>query len=81
METNLDGMSVVDFAREALKLGFTREIRVYLELSFHMQDGTKGTVFREWIGKATAMSLVGDFNDWDANSHPAHRLEHDVFEV
>ena len=67
METNLDGMSVVDFAREALKLGFTREIRVYLELSFHMQDGTKGTVFREWIGKATAMSLVGDFNDWEEN--------------
>ena len=30
METNLDGMSVVDFAREALKLGFTREIRVDL---------------------------------------------------
>lgn len=46
-----------------------------------MQNGIKGIIFREWIGNATAMSLVGDFNDWDATAHPAHQLEHDVYEV
>jgi 1,4-alpha-glucan branching enzyme len=29
-----------------------------------------GWMVREWLPKAKAVSLVGDFNDWDRESHP-----------
>ncbi|RYD60264.1 MAG: 1,4-alpha-glucan-branching enzyme, partial [Verrucomicrobiaceae bacterium] len=29
-----------------------------------------GWMIREWLPKAKAVSLIGDFNDWNRDSHP-----------
>lgn len=33
-------------------------------------EGAQGTVFAVWAPNARAVSLVGDFNDWQADRHP-----------
>ena len=43
--------------------------------------GRGGTWYREWAPAASAASLVGDFNHWDARAHPCERAEDGVFEV
>ena len=48
--------------------------------------GTKksdGTLFRVWAPRAQAVSLVGDFNDWDPARDPMYRLADDdsVWEI
>ena len=43
--------------------------------------GRGGTWYREWAPAASAASLVGDFNNWDARAHPCGRAEDGVFEV
>ena len=35
-----------------------------------------GTTFRVWAPHATAVSVVGTFNDWDAACHPLARDDH-----
>ncbi len=40
----------------------------YLYYGFHKEKG--GWVYREWAPGATAMHLVGDFNNWNRESHP-----------
>ena len=42
--------------------------------------GDGGYVFRVWAPGARAVSLVGDFNDWDAAIQPMDRLEDGVWE-
>jgi len=37
--------------------------------------------YREWAPTALAMSLVGDFNEWDVTRHPCKRSSGGVFEV
>lgn len=34
------------------------------------RDAQSGLWYREWAPAAHALSLVGDFNGWDANAHP-----------
>jgi 1,4-alpha-glucan branching enzyme len=41
----------------------------------------KGWYYREWAPAAEALYLVGDFNDWNRNSHPLNRLEGGVWEI
>lgn len=36
---------------------------------------------REWAPQAKAISLRGDFNDWNAESHPLHKLDNDFWEI
>jgi 1,4-alpha-glucan branching enzyme len=36
-------------------------------------DAGRGTIFRVWAPHATAVAVVGTFNDWDAARHPLAR--------
>jgi 1,4-alpha-glucan branching enzyme len=43
-------------------------------------SGKDGVVFSVWAPHASAVSVVGDFNDWDKSAHPLGR-EGDVWSV
>ncbi|RCH92382.1 alpha-1,4-glucan branching enzyme [Rhizopus stolonifer] len=38
-------------------------------------------MYREWAPNAVTASLVGDFNNWDVNSHTMTRNKYGVFEI
>ena len=38
-------------------------------------DGEEGVYFAVWAPNAAAVSIVGDFNEWDENATPMERLE------
>ena len=78
---NLGNQRVIDFAKEAQKLGFSTETRVVIGVVGESKDGVHGIVFREWAENATALSLVGDFNNWNKEANPAVPLSNRVFEV
>jgi 1,4-alpha-glucan branching enzyme len=48
--------------------------RLYDKLGAHIHtvDGTAGVQFAVWAPNAEAVSVVGDFNGWDPESHPLH---------
>ena len=50
---------------------------LYEKLGAHVdtQNGEEGIYFAVWAPKAKAVSLVGDFNDWDSKANPMERLE------
>ena len=52
--------------------------RLYDLLGCHRE--VDGYVFRVWAPAARAVSLVGDFNDWDATRDPMERVEEGVWE-
>jgi 1,4-alpha-glucan branching enzyme len=47
-------------------------LRLYEKLGAHplRADGEEGTHFAVWAPNAARVSVVGDFNGWDADSHP-----------
>ena len=51
----------------------------YLYFGFHRTPG--GWVFREWLPGADEVRLIGEFNDWDKESHPLDRGENGVWEI
>ncbi len=50
--------------------------RAYRFLGCHRgQEGARsGVVFRVWAPNARAVSVVGDFNQWDRTAHPLQRI-------
>ena len=48
----------------------------YEKLGAHLRevDGVAGVNFAVWAPNATQVSLVGDFNNWDANKHVMRKL-------
>ncbi|MDX1939354.1 MAG: 1,4-alpha-glucan branching protein GlgB [Saprospiraceae bacterium] len=46
--------------------------RIYEKLGSHLTevDGQKGTYFAVWAPSAKAVSVTGNFNNWNKNSHP-----------
>ena len=50
---------------------------LYNKLGAHPMtvDGEEGVYFAVWAPNAAAVSIVGDFNEWDENATPMERLE------
>lgn len=50
---------------------------IYEKLGAHPMtlDGKRGVYFAVWAPHATSVSLVGDFNNWEPESHPMTLLE------
>ena len=50
---------------------------IYRKLGAHptIQRRKKGVYFAVWAPNAAAVSIVGDFNEWDENATPMERLE------
>lgn len=50
---------------------------LYNKLGAHSMtvDGEEGVYFAVWAPNAAAVSIVGDFNEWDENATPMERLE------
>jgi 1,4-alpha-glucan branching enzyme len=53
--------------------------RLYTKLGSHpiRLDGTDGTRFAVWAPNAERVSVIGDFNEWNATRHPLRRREDD----
>jgi len=50
-----------------------------LYYGFHkIQDGW---VYREWAPKADALYLIGDFNNWETETHPLQKIEDGNWEI
>jgi 1,4-alpha-glucan branching enzyme len=49
---------------------------IYEKLGAHQReiDGITGINFAVWAPNASAISVVGDFNDWDGRKHPMRKL-------
>ena len=44
-------------------------------------DGVSGYMFRVWAPRAKAVSVVGDFNFWDTEAHPMHKITDGIWEA
>jgi len=54
----------------------------YMGAHFDSVDGKNGVTFRVWAPNADAVSVVGDFNDWNENANPMQRIsDGGVFET
>lgn len=51
----------------------------YMYYGFSRTDA--GWVYREWAPGADAVHLIGDFNDWNRESHPMTRLPDGTWEI
>ncbi|MDO5547311.1 MAG: 1,4-alpha-glucan branching protein GlgB [Eubacteriales bacterium] len=50
---------------------------IYRKFGAHLavRDGKRGVYFAVWAPNAKSVHLVGNFNDWNLESHPMNRLE------
>jgi len=55
----------------------------YNTLGAHLVEceGVKGVRFAVWAPNALAVTLVGDFNDWDSRRHPMRSRNSGVWEI
>ena len=50
-------------------------------LYFGFHEVENGWIYREWAPNAHNLSLIGDFNDWNPDSHPLSKKENGVWEI
>lgn len=62
-----DGTSLSSFANAHLYFGF--------------HPTSNGWVYREWAPNAQKISLIGDFNNWNDQSHEMDKLDNGIWEV
>ncbi len=53
----------------------------YKYLGFNYDTEKKGWWYREWAPAAYSLSLIGDFNNWNRDTHPLNKLENGVWEI
>ena len=53
----------------------------YRELGINYSKKDKGWYYREWAPEAYSLSLTGEFNDWNRESHPLTRREDGLWEI
>jgi 1,4-alpha-glucan branching enzyme len=56
--------------------GEGKHLRIYEKLGAHVisDGGKRGVTFAVWAPAADRVSVVGNFNSWDATKHPMRRL-------
>ncbi|MCP5535549.1 MAG: alpha amylase C-terminal domain-containing protein [Akkermansiaceae bacterium] len=54
-------------------------VHQYVGIHYHFKDDTWSV--REWAPAAKYVSVVGDFNNWDAGTHPLVKAENGVWET
>ncbi len=70
-------MSKTNTTKENIPLYFFGQgtnYRTYEYLGSHRLNGDRA-VFRVWAPNALSVSVVGDFNQWDAKAHVMHRVD------
>ena len=50
-------------------------------LGFNYDKRKKGWYYREWAPAAEALHLVGEFNNWNRESHPLQKKEEGIWEI
>lgn len=55
--------------------------KAYEFMGSHKVPGTDSVVFRVWAPHATSVSVVGDFNNWDNNATPMHKISDSIWEA
>lgn len=57
-------------------------LRAWKVMGSHREtrEEVEGYAFRVWAPRAKAVSVTGDFNGWDSETHPLHLLSHGVWE-
>lgn len=54
----------------------------FMGAHFTEENGKKGVIFRTWAPKADSVAVAGDFNEWNAYSHPMKRIsEGGIYEL
>ncbi len=48
---------------------------------FGFHRTASGWIYREWAPAAEALFLTGDFNEWNASSHPLKKIGDGIFEI
>lgn len=48
---------------------------------FGIHKHSNGWIYREWAPEAESLSLVGDFNNWNTQSHPLQRKDNGIWEI
>lgn len=69
-------------AKHLLHQGKNFEAYDYLGSHICTKDGKLGFVFRVWAPNATSVSIVGDFNQWNHQTHPMEKeTEQGIWEL
>ncbi len=53
----------------------------HMELGLNYDKKLSGWHYREWAPAAEAVSLIGDFNNWDDSAHPLDKKENGVWSI
>lgn len=51
------------------------------ELGIHKDERTGEWIYREWAPSARGLWIIGDFNNWDRQSHPLLPRENGIWEI
>lgn len=82
-EKNIDFRYKNYMATRKKLLGNHRKLKAfanaYLYFGFHLSRD--GWYYREWAPEAEELHLIGDFNNWNPETHPLQKKENGVWEI